>query len=97
MCELLAMSTLHPTNLTLSLQELAEHSSSGGHSDGWGVAYYSHTDVCRIRDTTAAYDSPWAKFVAEHGLTSNLVIAHIRKATQGRWTTLPTRAVLAMP
>jgi glutamine amidotransferase len=83
MCELLAMSTLHPTNLTLSLHALAEHSSSGGHVDGWGVAYYSHTDACRIRDTSAAYDSPWATFVEEHGLISNLVIAHIRKATLG--------------
>ena len=83
MCELLAMSTLHPTNITLSLHALAEHSNSGGHADGWGVAYYSHTDACRIRDTNAAYDSPWSRFVAEHGLISNLVIAHIRKATLG--------------
>lgn len=51
--------------------------------DGWGVAYYSDRDARRIRDTAAAYDSPWATFVAEHGLTSNLVIAHIRKATLG--------------
>ena len=83
MCELLAMSTAYPTNLTLSLQALAEHSSSGGPVDGWGIAYYSNKDARRIRDTTAAYDSPWAKFVAEHGLTSSLVIAHIRKATLG--------------
>jgi len=83
MCELVAMSTQYPTNLTLSLQALAEHSSSGGHVDGWGVAYYSHADARRIRDTSPAYDSVWARFVAQHGLTSDLVIAHIRKATVG--------------
>lgn len=83
MCELVAMSTRQPSNLTLSLRALAEHSSDGGPADGWGVAYYSHTDVRLIRDTTAAYDSPWADFVAQHGLTSRTVIAHIRKATHG--------------
>lgn len=83
MCELVAMSTLHPTNLTLSLRELTRHSSRGRHVDGWGVAYYHDSDVMRVRDTTAAYDSPWAKFVAQCGCTSKLVIAHIRKATQG--------------
>lgn len=84
MCELLAMSTRFPTNLTLSLRALAEHSSSGGHVDGWGVAYYSNGDAWRIRDTTAAYDSPWTKLVASYGLTSDLIVAHIRKATQGQ-------------
>jgi glutamine amidotransferase len=80
------MSARYPTNLTLSLGALAEHSSSGGHVDGWGVAYYSQKDAWRIRDTAAAYGSPWARFVAERGFTSNLVIAHIRKATQGAVT-----------
>lgn len=83
MCELLAMCTRYPTNLTLSLQELSKHSSSGGHVDGWGVAYYSKADAWRIRDISAAYESPWTRLVADYGMTSNLVIAHIRKATQG--------------
>jgi glutamine amidotransferase len=83
MCELLAMSTEYATNLTLSLSTLSEHSSSGGHVDGWGVAYYQGKDIRRIRDTAAAYKSPWVSHVADHGLTSDLVIAHIRKATVG--------------
>ncbi|MBT8082159.1 MAG: class II glutamine amidotransferase [Gammaproteobacteria bacterium] len=83
MCELLAMSTEYPTNLTLSLRTLAEHSSSGGHVDGWGIAYYEGKDIRRIRDTAPAHESPWISHVADHGLTSDLVIAHIRKATVG--------------
>lgn len=83
MCELVAMSARYPTNLTLSLKVLAEHSSSGGHADGWGIAYYNRRDAWRIRDTAAAFDSPWARFVEERGFTSSRVMAHIRKATRG--------------
>lgn len=83
MCELLAMSTEYPTNLTLSLRTLAEHSSSGGHVDGWGVGFYEGKDLRRVRDTVSAHESPWVKHVEEHGLTSRLALAHIRKATRG--------------
>ena len=83
MCELVAMSARYPTNLTLSLQALTEHSNSGGHSDGWGVAYYNDRDAWRVRDTKAAYASPWAQLLSEKGFTSRLAIAHIRKATRG--------------
>ena len=83
MCELLAMSAQSPTNLTLSLNELVEHSAGNGPADGWGVAYYQGNDARRIRDTSAATDSPWSRFVEQQGLTSQIVIAHIRRATQG--------------
>lgn len=85
MCELLAMSSLQPSTLTLSLKTLAHHGGgSGPHADGWGVAYYDGDDVRRIRDPDPAHDSPWVRFIAERGIQSDLVVSHIRKATQGK-------------
>ena len=77
------MSARSPTNLTLSLNELVEHSAGNGPADGWGVAYYQGKDAQRIRDTSAAVDSPWSRFVAQQGLNSQIVLAHIRHATRG--------------
>jgi predicted glutamine amidotransferase len=44
------------------------------------VAYYEAGDVRLIRDTTAASESPWVRFVEERRLCSQLVLSHIRRA-----------------
>jgi len=82
-CELVGMSAQHSANFTFSLKALAEHSDAGGPSDGWGIAYFDKEDARRIRDTSAAWNSPWTEFVAQTGLTSDLIIAHIRNLTVG--------------
>jgi glutamine amidotransferase len=84
MCELLALSSLEPATATLSLGELARHGgATGAHADGWGVAYFDGADVRVLRDPEAASDSACLRFVREHDFASTIVIAHIRKATQG--------------
>jgi glutamine amidotransferase len=83
-CELFALSSQVPATATLSLHELARHGGlTGPHADGWGVAYYGGRDVRLIRDAEAAADSACLRFVREHDFVSDVVIAHIRKATQG--------------
>lgn len=84
MCELLGMSSNRPATLNLSLTKLAEH---GGPptliKDGWGVGYYEGADVRLIKDAAPANDSDWVRFLRDHGFHSQIVIAHIRKATMG--------------
>lgn len=84
MCELLGLSSNLPATLNLSLARLAEH---GGPPtsirDGWGVAWYESTDVRLIKDAGAADASDWLRFVGQLELRSNVVMAHIRKATMG--------------
>ena len=84
MCELFAISSRLPATVSLSLKTLAEHGGgSAPHADGWGIAYYREDDARLIKDTSAAHDSDWVRFVQSRGLSSTTIISHIRKATRG--------------
>jgi predicted glutamine amidotransferase len=84
MCELLAMSARHPTSLRASLAELARHGGeTGPHRDGWGVGYMQDGDAFLVREPSAAHLSELLGFVQQRDLRSNLVLAHVRRATQG--------------
>jgi glutamine amidotransferase len=84
MCELLAMSARFPTNLHRSLAELARHGGdTGPHRDGWGIGFVQERDAFVLREPTAASTSEWLEFLQDHALRSEMVIAHIRRATQG--------------
>lgn len=84
MCELFAMSSLFPTAVSSSLQELAQHGGTTGvHQDGWGLAFYDDNDVQLIREAGAANHSHYLQFIRERGFLSSLVLGHLRFATQG--------------
>lgn len=84
MCELFAMSACHPTTVRLSLEELARHGGgTGPHKDGWGIAFAQHGDAFVLREPGAANESAWLAFLQSHQLRSDVVVAHIRRATQG--------------
>jgi len=84
LCELFALSSRLPATVSLSLKTLAEHGGrSAPHADGWGIAYYREDDARLIKDTSAAHDSDWVRFVQSRGLSSTTIISHIRKATRG--------------
>ena len=84
MCELFALSSHKPVDADFSLTALARSGSLERHmNDGWGVAYYQEKDARLIKDTVAAEDSAWLKFLESHTLTSDVVLAHIRKASIG--------------
>ena len=84
MCELLAMSARFPTTVQLSMNELAAHGGrTGPHRDGWGVGFVEGGDAFLLREPGAASDSHWLTFLQGHSLRSELVLAHVRLATQG--------------
>jgi glutamine amidotransferase len=84
MCELLGMSSRHPATLRYSLEEFSRHGGlAGPHKDGWGIAHYLDGDVRVMKEAAPASDSACVRFLQEHPVASDCVIAHIRKATQG--------------
>jgi predicted glutamine amidotransferase len=84
MCELLGMSAHHPASLTVSLNEFARHGGeTGPHADGWGIAYYQGPDANLIRESTPAAESILMSTLRGYKLPSELVIAHIRRASSG--------------
>lgn len=84
MCELLALSTSHPTRLTFSLHALASHGSHDGNMhDGWGVAFYQGYDVALFREPLAAGGSALVRYLESAGPNTSLAISHIRHATRG--------------
>jgi hypothetical protein len=84
MCELLALSSSRPVNLTFSLETLAARwGAAGSAHDGWGVAFYQGTDVALFREPAAAADSALVRFLETEGPATHLAISHIRHATQG--------------
>ncbi len=68
-----------------SLETLAQRGGhKGPHKDGWGVAYFEGRDVFLLRESSPAAESALVKFMEVNGPPSNLVLSHIRLATQGR-------------
>jgi glutamine amidotransferase len=87
MCELFAMQSRYPATVHLSLEAFSRHGGlEGPHKDGWGVAYYEDGDVRLVKEPHAASDSACLRFIQDHPFRSTAVVAHIRKATQGRRT-----------
>lgn len=85
MCELLGLSAEQKVSFTCSLNRFAAHGSSTGRNhDGWGVSAYEGSDTRMVKEPTAAASSEWVRFIENHGVTSSIVIAHIRHASRGQ-------------
>jgi glutamine amidotransferase len=84
MCELLALSSRFATDARASLKAFARHGGlEAQHKDGWGIAYYVAEDVRLVKDAEAASSSECMRFLEQHPFASEMLISHIRKATQG--------------
>jgi predicted glutamine amidotransferase len=84
MCELFTLSSLYPATVSFSLEEFADHGGRfGPHKDGWGVVYYEHNDIRIMREAAPASSSPCIEMLKSHGFRSNIVISHIRLASEG--------------
>lgn len=85
MCQLLGMNCNVPTDIVFSFTGF---STRGGqtdtHKDGWGIAFFEGVGVRHFVDHEAAVASPIAELIKRWPIKSKNVIAHIRKATQGR-------------
>lgn len=82
MCELLALSSSRPSNLTYSFQVLSSHAQESAR-DGWGAAFYQGFDVALFREPRPASDSALVSFLQTHGPDTSLAISHIRHSTVG--------------
>lgn len=85
MCELFAMSAGTATNVNFSFAEFSRRGASDARNpDGWGVAYFDGADVRLVREPEPTDNSACARFLMETSIESNLVVSHVRRATQGK-------------
>jgi glutamine amidotransferase len=85
MCQLLGMNCNVPTDIVFSFTGFAHRGGrTDTHNDGWGIAFFEGAGVRHFVDHQAAVDSPIAELIKHYPIKSTNVIAHIRKATQGR-------------
>ncbi|WP_295639884.1 class II glutamine amidotransferase [uncultured Methylibium sp.] len=82
MCQLLGMNGNTPTDIVFSFTGFATRAVE--HKDGFGIAFFEGPGVRCFVDHHSAASSPVAEMVRRYPIRSEHVIAHIRKATQGR-------------
>jgi len=82
MCQLLGMNANTPTDVMFSFTGLATRADE--HKDGFGIGFFEDRGVRLFVDHHSARVSPVAALVKTWPIRSDNVIAHIRKATQGR-------------
>jgi len=82
MCQLLGMNANTPTDLVFSFTGFSRRAEE--HKDGFGIAFFEGAGVRLFVDAQSAELSPVAEMVRHYPIHSSNVIAHIRKATQGR-------------
>jgi glutamine amidotransferase len=82
MCQLLGMNANIPTDVMFSFTGLATRADE--HKDGFGIAFFEDKGLRLFVDHASARESPVAELVKRYPIKSGNVIAHIRKATQGR-------------
>jgi glutamine amidotransferase len=82
MCQLLGMNANTPTDVMFSFAGLATRAHE--HKDGFGIAFFEDRGLRLFVDHHGARASPVAELVKRYPIRSEIVIAHIRKATQGR-------------
>ena len=81
MCQLLGMNANTPTDVMFSFTGLATRADE--HKDGFGIAFFEDRGLRHFIDREGALNSPVADMVRRYPIKSEVVIAHIRKATVG--------------
>jgi predicted glutamine amidotransferase len=81
-CQLLGMNANTPTDVMFSFAGLAHRADE--HKDGFGIAFFEERGLRHFIDPHSARLSPVAEMVKRYPIRSDVVIAHIRKATVGR-------------
>jgi glutamine amidotransferase len=82
MCQLLGMNANTPTDIVFSFTGFCTRAEE--HKDGFGIAFFEGSGVRLFVDAQSARCSPVADMVRSYPIRSDNIIAHIRKATQGR-------------
>jgi glutamine amidotransferase len=85
MCQLFALNSNSPTAVTFSFTGFsARGGRTAHHADGFGLAFHDGPRCRLFIDDAPACDAPLAHFLRQHPIRARTVLAHIRKATQGR-------------
>lgn len=85
MCQLLGMNCNVPTDICFSFEGFcARGGETDIHKDGWGIAFFEEGGCRQFIDAHPSTTSPIADLVKRYPIRSLQVIAHIRRATQGR-------------
>jgi glutamine amidotransferase len=85
MCQLLGMNCNVPTDICFSFEGFcARGGMTADHADGWGIAFFEGRGCRTFLDAHPSTSSPVADLVRRYPIKSKHVIAHIRKATQGK-------------
>jgi glutamine amidotransferase len=84
MCQLLGMNANVPTDVMFSFAGLAQRAEE--HKDGFGIAFFEGRGLRHYVDAASARESLLAEWIQRYPIRSEVVIAHIRKATQGQVT-----------
>jgi predicted glutamine amidotransferase len=82
MCQLLGLNANTPTDVMFSFTGFANRAEE--HKDGFGIAFFEDAGVRLFVDAQSARASPVAEMVRRYPIKSDHIVAHIRKATQGR-------------
>ena len=82
MCQLLGLNANTPTDVMFSFTGFATRAEE--HKDGFGIAFFEGAGVRLFVDAQSARTSPVAEMVRRLPIHSQNIVAHIRKATQGR-------------
>ncbi|HJV62693.1 MAG TPA: class II glutamine amidotransferase [Albitalea sp.] len=82
MCQLLGMNGNTPTDIMFSFTGFCSRAEE--HKDGFGIAFFEGAGLRLFVDAQSARTSPVAQMVRHYPIRSCNIIAHIRKATQGR-------------
>lgn len=87
MCQLLGMNCNTPTDIVFSFEGFRRRGGlTDDHADGFGIAFFEDKGVRMFHDDKPSANSPVADLVKAYQIKSKHVIAHIRKATQGKIT-----------
>lgn len=82
MCELFALSSNVPANITFSLGVLCPRGGREGPlKDGWGIAFKEGRDFRLIKEASPAADSAYLRFIESHSFRSEIVLSHLRLAS----------------
>jgi glutamine amidotransferase len=84
MCELFAICSENPVDLTFSLERLAQRGGLlANNSDGWGLAAYAGCDVYQAREPQPASHSRLMHCMETALPPTRLLVSHLRQATRG--------------
>lgn len=85
MCQVFALTSSSPVSPDFSLRGFCQRGgNTGDHRDGWGLALFSRGKADIQTHQSAAHNCQRANYLLQTRPKATTVVAHIRKATEGK-------------